>query len=390
MTRTQVGIIGAGPAGLTLGHLLHREGIDSVILEARSRDYVEARLRAGVLEHDVAELFDRAGVGERMRREGLVHTGVELQSGPERHRLAFDELTGKTILVYGQTEVVKDLIAARLESGRPLRFGVSDVSLHDLDGDRPAIRYAHEGDEHELACDVVAGCDGFHGVSRPSIPPGVLREFRREYPYGWLGILAAVAPSHEELIYARGERGFALLSMRSPELSRLYLQCAPDEDLGTWSDDRIWAELQERLGVDGWTLHEGTILEKGVTPMRSFVVEPMQWGRLFLAGDAAHIVPPTGAKGLNLAIRDVHVLTDALVAWYRDGDRAPLDGYSETCLRRVWRAEHFSWWMTTMLHRDPEGDPFGVRLQQSQLRHLRTSTAAATALAENYVGVERV
>jgi len=390
VTRTQVGIIGAGPAGLTLGHLLHREGIDSVILEARSRDYVEARLRAGVLEHDVAELFDRAGVGERMRREGLVHTGVELQSGPERHRLAFDELTGKTILVYGQTEVVKDLIAARLESGRPLRFGVSDVSLRDLDGDRPAIRYTHEGDEHELACDVVAGCDGFHGVSRPSIPPGVLREFRREYPYGWLGILAAVAPSHEELIYARGERGFALLSMRSPELSRLYLQCAPDEDLGTWSDDRIWAELQERLGVDGWTLHEGTILEKGVTPMRSFVVEPMQWGRLFLAGDAAHIVPPTGAKGLNLAIRDVHVLTDALVAWYRDGDRAPLDGYSETCLRRVWRAEHFSWWMTTMLHRDPEGDPFGVRLQQSQLRHLRTSTAAATALAENYVGVERV
>jgi p-hydroxybenzoate 3-monooxygenase len=389
VTRTQVGIVGAGPAGLTLGHLLHREGIDSVILEARSRDYVEARLRAGVLEHDVAELFDRAGVGARMRREGLVHTGVELQSGPERHRLAFDELTGRTIVVYGQTEVVKDLIAARLESDRPLRFGVSDVSLHDLDGDRPAIRYAHEGDEHELACDVVAGCDGFHGVSRASIPPGVLREFRREYPYGWLGILAAVAPSHDELIYARGERGFALLSMRSPELSRLYLQCAPEEDLDAWSDDRIWAELQERLGADGWTLHEGPILEKGVTPMRSFVVEPMQWGRLFLAGDAAHIVPPTGAKGLNLAIRDVHVLAEALVAWYRDGDRTPLDAYSATCLRRVWRAEHFSWWMTTMLHRDPEGDAFDVRLQQSQLRHLRTSTAAATALAENYVGVER-
>ena len=389
MSRTQVGIVGAGPAGLTLGHLLHREGIDSVILEARSRDYVEARLRAGVLEHDVAELFDRAEVGARMRREGLVHTGVELQSGSERHRLAFDELTGKTIVVYGQTEVVKDLIAARLESGRPLRFGVSDVSLHDLDGDRPAIRYAHEGDEHELACDVVAGCDGFHGVSRASIPTGVLQEFRREYPYGWLGILAAVAPSHDELVYARGERGFALLSMRSPELSRLYLQCAPDEDVGAWSDDRIWAELQGRLGVDGWTLDEGPILEKGVTPMRSFVVEPMQWGRLFLAGDAAHIVPPTGAKGLNLAIRDVHVLADALVAWYREGDRAPLDAYSETCLRRVWRAEHFSWWMTTMLHRDPDGDQFGVRLQQSQLRHLRTSTAAATALAENYVGVER-
>jgi p-hydroxybenzoate 3-monooxygenase len=390
VTRTQVGIVGAGPAGLTLGHLLHREGIDSVILEARSRDYVEARLRAGVLEHDVAELFDGAGVGARMRREGLVHTGVELQSGPERHRLAFDELTGKTIVVYGQTEVVKDLIAARLESGRPLRFGVSNVSLHDLDADRPAIRYADEGDEHELACDIVAGCDGFHGVSRPSIPPGVLREFHREYPYGWLGILAAVGPSHDELIYARGDQGFALLSMRSPELSRLYLQCAPDEDLRAWSDDRIWAELQERLGVDGWTLREGPILEKGVTPMRSFVVEPMQWGRLFLAGDAAHIVPPTGAKGLNLAIRDVHVLAEALVAWYRDGDRAPLDGYSEACLRRVWRAEHFSWWMTTMLHRDPDGDPFGVRLQQSQLRHLRTSRAAAAALAENYVGVERV
>ena len=389
MSRTQVGIVGAGPAGLTLGHLLHREGIDSVILEARSRDYVEARLRAGVLEHDVAELFDRAGVGARMRREGLVHTGVELQSGPERHRLAFDELTGKTIVVYGQTEVVKDLIAARLESGRPLHFGVSDVSLHDLDGERPVIRYAHEGDGHELACDVVAGCDGFHGVSRPSIPPGVLREFHREYPYGWLGILASVGPSHDELIYARGDRGFALLSMRSPELSRLYLQCAPNEDLGAWSDDRIWAELQERLGVDGWTLHEGPILEKGVTPMRSFVVEPMQWGRLYLAGDAAHIVPPTGAKGLNLAIRDVRVLAEALVAWYRDGDRTPLDGYSETCLRRVWRAEHFSWWMTTMLHRDPDGDPFGIRLQQSQLRHLRTSRPAATALAENYVGVER-
>ena len=254
-------------------------------------------MRAGVLEHDVAELFDRAGVGERMRREGLVHTGIELQSGRERHRIAFDELIGKSIVVYGQTEVVKDLIEARLESGRPLHFEVADVSLHDLDGDRPRIRYVHEGAEHVLECDVVAGCDGFHGVSRPSIPAGVLREHTREYPYGWLGILAAVAPSHDELIYAHTEQGFALLSMRSPELSRLYLQCAPDEDLDEWPDERIWEELQARLGVDGWTLHEGPILEKGVTPMRSFVVEPMQWGRLFLAGDAAHIVPPTGAKG---------------------------------------------------------------------------------------------
>jgi p-hydroxybenzoate 3-monooxygenase len=389
MSRTQVAIVGAGPAGLTLGHLLHVAGIDSVILENRSREYVEARIRAGVLEHGVAELLEEAGVGERMRLEGLVHTGVELQSGRERHRIAFDELTGKTIVVYGQTEVVKDLVAARLASGRPLHFEVDDVSLHDLESDRPRVRYRHEGSEHELECDVVAGCDGFHGVSRRTIPSGVLREFGREYPYGWLGILAAVPPSHDELIYAHNERGFALLSMRSPELSRLYLQCDPDEELGEWPDERIWEELQARLGTDGWTLQEGPILEKGVTPMRSFVVEPMQWGRLFLAGDAAHIVPPTGAKGLNLAIRDVRVLADALVAWYRDGDRSRLDGYSETCLHRVWRAEHFSWWMTTMLHRSPGGDEFTLRLQQSQLRYLRTSRAAATSLAENYVGVDR-
>jgi p-hydroxybenzoate 3-monooxygenase len=389
VTRTQVGIVGAGPAGLTLAQLLHREGIDSVILESRSREYVEARIRAGVLEHGVAELLDAAGVGERMRREGLVHTGVELQTGGERQRIAFDELTGgKSIVVYGQTEVVKDLIEARLATGRPLLFEVDAVTLHDLGGDRPLVRYRHDGDEHELACDVIAGCDGFHGVSRPSIPPGVLREFTRDYPYGWLGILAAVAPSNDELIYAHHERGFALLSMRSPELSRLYLQCAPDEDVAAWPDDRVWEELQARLGVPGWTLAEGPVLEKSVTPMRSFVVEPMQWGRLFLTGDAAHIVPPTGAKGLNLAVRDVHVLADALAAWYRTGDAALLDAYSETCLRRVWRAEHFSWWMTTMLHRDPGDDDFALRLQQSQLRFLRTSRAAATALAENYVGVD--
>jgi p-hydroxybenzoate 3-monooxygenase len=342
-----------------------------------------------VLEHDVAELFDRAGVGERMRREGLVHTGVELQSGRERHRIAFDELTGKSIVVYGQTEVVKDLIAARLASGRPIHFEVEDVSLHGLDGEQPSIRYKQAGEEQELVCDIVAGCDGFHGISRPSIPQGALREFHREYPYGWLGILAEVGPSNDELIYAHNESGFALLSMRSPEVSRLYLQCAPDEDLARWPDERIWEELQARLGVEGWTLHEGPILEKGVTPMRSFVVEPMQWGRLYLAGDAAHIVPPTGAKGLNLAVRDVQVLSQALAAWYRDGDRAPLDSYSETCLRRVWRAEHFSWWMTTMLHRGPSDDEFALRLQQSQLRYLRTSRVAATSLAENYVGVDR-
>ena len=388
MSRTQVAIVGAGPAGLTLAQLLHVAGIDSVVLEARSREYVEARIRAGVLEHDVADLFVQAGVGERVRREGLVHTGVELQSGRERHRIAFDELTGKTIVVYGQTEVVKDLIAARLESGRPLLFEVEDVSLHDLESERPRVRYVHEGADDELECEFVAGCDGFHGVSRPSVPAGVLREFHREYPYGWLGILAAVPPSSDELIYAHTERGFALLSMRSPELSRLYLQCAPDEDLERWPDERIWEELQHRLGIDGWSLHEGPILEKGVTPMRSFVAEPMQWRRLYLAGDAAHIVPPTGAKGLNLAVRDVAALAEALVAWYRDGHVALLEAYSETCLRRVWRAEHFSWWMTTMLHRAPDDDEFTLRLQQSQLRYLRTSRVAATSLAENYVGVE--
>jgi p-hydroxybenzoate 3-monooxygenase len=389
-TRTQVGIVGAGPAGLTLGRLLHRAGVETVILENRSREYVEARIRAGVLEHDVAQLFEDAGVGERLRREGLVHTGVELQSAGERQRIAFDELTGKSIVVYGQTEIVKDLIEARLESGAPLLFEAEAVALHDLDTERPRIAYRHDGAEHELVCDVVAGCDGFHGVSRAAIPPDVLRTFVREYPYGWLGILAAVGPSSDELVYAHHERGFALLSMRSPELSRLYLQCAPDEDLGAWPDERVWEELQTRLAVPGWTLHEGPVLEKGVTPMRSFVAEPMRWGSLYLAGDAAHIVPPTGAKGLNLAVRDVRVLAEALVAWYGNGDRSLLDAYSETCLRRVWRAEHFSWWMTTMLHRRPDGDAFDLRLQLSQLRYLRTSTAAATSLAENYVGIERV
>jgi p-hydroxybenzoate 3-monooxygenase len=388
VNETKVAIVGAGPAGLTLAHLLHVAGIDSVVLESRSREYVEARIRAGVLEHDVATLFEEAGVGERLRREGLVHTGVELQSGRERHRIAFDELTGKSIVVYGQTEVVKDLIEARLASGRPLVFEVDEVSLHGLESEHPSVRYVHDGAEQELRCAFVAGCDGFHGVSRPSIPPGVLRTFQRDYPYGWLGILAAVAPSSEELVYSHTEGGFALLSMRSPELSRLYLQCAPDEDLAEWPDERIWEELQRRLGVDGWTLQEGPILEKGVTPMRSFVVEPMQWGRLYLAGDAAHIVPPTGAKGLNLAVRDVAALAEALVAWFRDRNVGLLDAYSETCLRRVWRAEHFSWWMTTMLHRAPDDDEFTLRLQQSQLRYLRTSIAAARSLAENYVGVE--
>jgi len=387
VSRTQVAIIGAGPAGLTLAQLLHVAGIDSVVLEDRSRDYVEARIRAGVLEHDVAQLFERAGVGERMRREGLVHTGVELQSGHERQRIAFDELTGKTIVVYGQTEVVKDLIVARLESGRPLLFEVEDVSLHDLESERPRVRYVHGGADEELECDVVAGCDGFHGVSRPTIPSGVLREFHREYPYGWLGILAAVPPSSEELIYAHTERGFALLSMRSPELSRLYLQCTPDEDLELWPDERIWDELQRRLGIEGWSLAEGPILEKGVTPMRSFVVEPMQWGHLYLAGDAAHIVPPTGAKGLNLAASDVHYLSHAFREYYDEKSTAGIDGYSTKALARVWKAVRFSWWMTSMLHKFPDEGEFGGRIQLAELDYVVNSKAASASLSENYVGL---
>jgi p-hydroxybenzoate 3-monooxygenase len=386
--RTQVGIVGAGPAGLTLAHLLHLEGIDSVVLEDRSREYVEHRIRAGVLEQRTVDLLRDAGVGERLGREGIVHHGVSMQFDGERHRIAFDELTGKSIVIYGQTEVVKDLIEARLATGRALLFEVEGVTLHDLESDLPRLRFRHDGADRQLECDVIAGCDGFHGVCRPSIPAGLLREFSRDYPYGWLGILAAVAPSSEELVYAHNERGFALLSLRSPELSRLYIQCRPDEDIAEWPDDRIWAELQARLGIDGWTLAEGPVLEKGVTGMRSFVVEPMQHGRLYLAGDAAHIVPPTGAKGLNLAIADVRVLAEALVDWYRTGDRGGLDRYSETCLRRVWRCEHFSWWMTSMLHRSPGADPFELQLQLSQLRYVTSSEAAARSLAENYVGLE--
>ena len=387
MTRTQVGIVGAGPAGLTLAHLLHLEGIDSVLIEDRSREYVEARIRAGVLEQGTADLLAQAGVGERMRREGIVHHGIALQFDGERHRIALDELTGKSIVVYGQTEVVKDLIEARLETGRPLLFEVGDVAVSELETERPRLSFTHEGARHELECDLIAGCDGFHGVCRPSIPGGVLSEFSREYQFGWLGILAAVGPSIDELVYSAHARGMALLSLRTPELSRYYIQCAADEDLSRWPDDRIWEELQLRVGLGGWTLAEGPILEKGVTGMRSYVVEPMQYGRLFLAGDAAHIVPPTGAKGLNLAIGDVRILAESIVDWYRSGDTAALERYSAACLQRVWRAEHFSWWMTTMLHLPPDEDPFGYRLRQSQMRYVVNSTAARTSLAENYVGL---
>jgi p-hydroxybenzoate 3-monooxygenase len=390
-TRTQVGIVGAGPAGLMLGHLLHLEGVDTVILEDRSREYVEARIRAGVIEQGVADLLVETGAGGRLLREGLVHHGIELQFAGERHRIPLSELAGgRSIVVYGQTELVKDLIRLRHESGRPLHFDVEDVTVHDLETERPLVRYRHDGRDEELVCDVVAGCDGFHGICRPSIPAGVLSEFTREYAFGWLGILAAVAPSNDELVYAHHERGFALLSLRSPELSRLYVQCRPDEDPADWTDDRVWEELQTRLGLGGWTLAEGPILEKGVTGMRSYVCEPMRHGRLFLAGDAAHIVPPTGAKGLNLALHDVRVLAEAIVDWARSGDTAGLDAYSDTCLRRVWRAEHFSWWMTHMLHRSEDHDAFDLRLQLAQLRYVTTSDAAARSLAENYVGLEVV
>ena len=382
--RTQVGIVGAGPAGLVLGRLLESAGVETVILEARSREYCEARIRAGVLEQGSVDLLREAGVGERLDREGIVHHGISLQFDGERHRVPLSDLSGgKTIVIYGQTEVVKDLIAARLDSGLPLLF---DTPVESVDPDLGIVRHAGG----EVECDVIAGCDGFHGVSRGSIPAGVLREFSREYDYGWLGILADVEPSIDELVYAHTDEGFALLSLRSPTRSRYYLQCRPDEDLAEWPDERIWAELQRRTGVEGWTLREGPILEKGVTGMRSYVCEPLRHGRLFLAGDAAHIVPPTGAKGLNLAIHDVRALAEAIVRRHETGDESLLDAYSETCLRRVWRCEHFSWWMTTMLHRPPSGDPFDLRLQRSQLRYVTTSEAQATALAENYVGLETV
>jgi len=389
MERTQVGIVGAGPAGLLLAHLLYTEGIDAVVLEARSREYVENRVRAGVCEHTTVGLLRDLGLADRLDREGLPHGGFSLRFDRADHRIDLAGLTGKSITVYGQQEIVKDLIAARLATGRGIEFEAADVALHDLETETPRITWTDAGGTaRELRCDVIAGCDGFHGVSRPSIPAGVLTAYDHTYPFAWLGVLARTAPSSEELIYARHERGFALHSMRSPELARLYLQVDPTERLDNWSDARIWDELATRFSVDGdFTLREGALVEKSITPMRSFVVEPMRYGRLFLAGDSAHIVPPTGAKGMNLAVADVRRLGPALVALLRKNDSRPLDCYSEQCLRRVWRAEHFSYFMTTMLHRAPNADPFTDRLQHSQLRYTVSSAAAATSLAENYVGL---
>jgi p-hydroxybenzoate 3-monooxygenase len=387
--RTQVGIVGAGPAGLLLSHLLHLEDISSIVLEVQSRHHVEHRIRAGVLEQGTVDLLVKAGVGERLQREGLIHHGIELRFGGRAHRIDLSALTsGRAITVYAQQEVVKDLIQARLDAGGEVLFDVADVSVHDVAAAAPRIRFRRNGAVEEIACDFIAGCDGYHGVCRHAIPADVLTTHEKDYPFGWLGILSESAPPSQELIYAHHERGFALFSMRTPALSRLYLQCAPDEDLSTWPDARIWSELRTRLGNDGGTaLSKGPILQKGLTGMRSVVAEPMQHGRLFLAGDAAHIVPPTGAKGLNLAVADVRTLARALAVHYTAGRPELLDRYSETCLRRVWKVQRFSWWMTSMLHRLPDEGPLRQRLQLAELDYLASSRAASTALAENYVGL---
>ncbi|HEY2299053.1 MAG TPA: 4-hydroxybenzoate 3-monooxygenase [Jatrophihabitans sp.] len=380
--RTQVVIVGAGPAGLLLSQLLHLQGIESVVLECRDRAYVEARVRAGVLEHGTAETLREAGVGKRMDAQGMPHDGTELRFARARHRIDFTGLTGRQIVVYGQQEVVKDLIAARLEAGGDVRFEIEDVALHGLDSDRPRVTAAGE----TIEADFVVGADGFHGISRDHVPGSSVYE--RSYPFAWLGILVEAPPSSRELIYCRHENGFALHSMRSPSITRMYLQVPATASSDDWSDDRIWSELTTRLATDdGFELTEGPLLDKGITPMRSFVSTPMQYGRLFLAGDAAHIVPPTGAKGMNLAVADVRVLSRALGGYYRDGRAELIAEYTDAALRRVWRATHFSWWMTTMLHTDPDDDAFSEQLASAQLAYVTSSTAMATSLAENYTGL---
>ncbi len=372
-----------------LAHLLHLRGIESVILESRTRQYIEERVRAGVLEQGTVDLLVDSGVGARLQREGLVHHGIELRFNRSGHRINMYELTsGKAITIYAQHEVVKDLVAARLAAGGKLIFEAADVSVHGFDGGKPFVRFRSGGEFQELQCDYIAGCDGFHGICRPSIPAGALTAFDRVYPFGWLGILAQAPPSSKELIYAYHDRGFALLSMRTPEISRLYLQVAHHEDIENWPDDRIWAELAKRFETDdGWRLTEGPVLQKSITGMRSYVVEPMQFGKLFLAGDAAHIVPPTGAKGLNLAASDVRVLAQAFAEFYSSGSTRLLEDYSRICLRRVWKAQRFSWWMTYVLHRFDTENSFDQRRQIAELDYLTGSRAAMTSLAENYVGL---
>ncbi|MDA8263627.1 MAG: 4-hydroxybenzoate 3-monooxygenase [Actinomycetota bacterium] len=387
-TRTQVGIIGAGPAGLVLGELLADAGIDNVILESRDRQYVESRVRAGVLEQATVELLDKHGLSANVHAHGLVHDGVYLQFHGERHHIDMRRLTGgRTITVYGQQELVRDLIAHRLQTGKELLFEAEAVSLSGMQwGGDPVIKFRHGGVERRLACRVIAGCDGFHGVSRRSIPAQDITTFSREFPYAWLGILAEVAPSSNELVYSFHESGFALLSMRSPSVSRLYLQVPPGEEIADWPDERIWSELEVRLATPGWNLERGPVIEKSITPMRSFVAEPLRHGSLFLAGDSGHIVPPTGAKGLNLAIADVKVLAEALAAWFSSGDESGLDAYSPTCLKRIWNAQNFSTTMTSLMHLDPAADPFSLRIQRALQRFTVENLNAMSALADNYVG----
>jgi p-hydroxybenzoate 3-monooxygenase len=385
--RTQVGIVGAGPAGLLLSFLLRREGIDSVILENRSRQYVEERVRAGLLEQGTVDLLTELGLADRLHREGLVHHGLALRFGGVSHRIPLTDLTGKVVTIYGQNEIMKDLIDARLALGEPLHFEAEAVGLEDLDTTAPKIRFRQDGSEKTLTCDFVAGCDGFHGMCRPAIPGNALTIYDREYPFAWLGILSESRPVSDELVYVHHARGFALFTMRSPVLSRLYLQVTPDEDIANWPDARIWEELHLRLGDKRGELEEGNVTQKAITPMRSFVAAPMRHGRLFIAGDAAHIVPPTGAKGLNLAAADVRVLARALSDYYRGGRHDLLDRYADICLRRVWKGQRFSWWMTSLLHRFDDHAEFDRQVQLAELDYLTGSPAAMTALAENYVGL---
>lgn len=387
--RTQVAIIGAGPSGLLLGALLAKAGVDAVILEAKTPEYVLGRIRAGVLEHVCVDLLDEVGVGARMHREGLVHGGFELAFGGGRHRIDMKTLTGgKQVMVYGQTEVTRDLMDDRAAKGLTTIYEAANVSLHDFDGSKPRVRYQKDGATHEIECDFIAGCDGFHGVSRASVPAGAIQTFERVYPFGWLGILADTPPVSHELIYVNHERGFALCSMRSKTRSRHYVQCSLDDKVENWSDDAFWDELRRRLDPEAAeTLVTGPSIEKSIAPLRSFVAEPMRFGRLFLAGDAAHIVPPTGAKGLNLAATDVSYLGSAIAEYYRDKSSAGIDTYSQRCLRRIWRAERFSWWFTNLMHKFPETGEFGQKMQAAELDYLVNSVAASTTMAENYVGL---
>ena len=385
--RTQVAIIGAGPAGLLLSHLLHLQGIESVVLECRSRDEIESTIRAGVLEQGTMDILNDTGVGARMRAEGALHHGFELAFDGRRHRIDLTELTGKAITVYAQHEVIKDLVAARTAAGAQLLFGVRDVAVHDVESDRPYVTFTRDGEAARIDADFIAGCDGFHGVARPALPQAGRNDYERVYPFGWFGILVEAPPSAPELIYARHERGFALVSTRSPTVQRMYFQCDPKDRADNWSDDRIWAELHARLeNRDGWQVTEGKIFQKNIVAMRSFVSTPMQAGRLFLAGDAAHIVPPTGAKGMNLAVSDVRLLAAGLERFYRQGKDDLLERYTQDALKRIWRAEYFSWWMTSMLHTFADASPFQREVQRAELDNVVGSRALATALAENYVG----